>query len=345
MINIPIETVLEKLKENGLSSEEIEKKIKQKMDQLSGLISREGAAHIIANELGIKLVEKTSGRLKIKNVLSGMRNIEVVGKVTSVFDVREFQRSDGNSSKVGSFIIGDETGTIRITCWGNQADNIIKIKQDDIVKIVSAYVKENQGRKELHLNDNSRLVINPSGEVIGDISLESREFDRKKINNLTDNMMNIELLGTIVGVDALRFFEVCPKCNKRARSKREEYECETHGIVTPDYSYVMNLILDDGTGSLRVVCFREMVEKCLGLGNKELLILKDTPDLTTKKDSLLGTIVKVKGRVKRNQMFDRLEFACQSVDINPDPYEEMDSLDKEIELAKETVEVPSVDEI
>ena len=56
MINIPVETVLTKLKENGLSDEEIETKIKQKMDQLSGLISREGAAHIIANEMGIKVL-------------------------------------------------------------------------------------------------------------------------------------------------------------------------------------------------------------------------------------------------------------------------------------------------
>jgi ssDNA-binding replication factor A large subunit len=345
MINIPIENILMKLKESGLSEDDIEKKIKQKMDQLSGLISREGAAHIIANELGIKVVEKTSGRVKIKDVFTGMRNVEAVGKVTNVFDVREFQRSDGNSSKVGSFIIGDETGTIRITCWGNQADNVLKIKQNDIVKIVSAYVKENQGRKELHLNDNSKIIINPTGEVIGDISFESREFDRKKISDLNDNMMNIEIMGTVVGVDALRFFEVCPQCNKRARNKRDEYECEKHGVVQPDYSYVMNIILDDGTGNLRVVCFREMVEKCLGLDKKELLILKDTPDLTPKKDSLLGKILKVKGRVKRNQMFDRLEFSCQDVDLNPDPYEEMDGLDKDLEVAKEKSEVTNVDEI
>ena len=345
MINIPFETVMEKLKEHGLSEEDIDEKIKQKMDQLSGLISREGAAHIIANELGIKLIEKTSGKLKIKDILSGMRNVETVGKVTNVFDVREFKRSDGSDSKVGSFIIGDETGTMRVACWGDQADHVTSLKKDDIVKATSTYVRNNQGRKELHLNDNSKLIINPPGEQIGDISFESREFERKKIEALGENMMNIEIMGTVVGVDALRFFEVCPQCNKRARMRREDFECEVHGVVKPDFSYVMNVIVDDGTSSVRVVCFREMVEKALKVDRAALITIKDTPDIDTLKNSLLGTIVKVKGRSKKNQMFDRLEFSCQDIDINPDPYEEIEGLDKEIEQAKENKEVTTIDEI
>jgi replication factor A1 len=345
MINIPFETVIKKLKDHGLSDEEISAKIKQKMEQLSGLISKEGAAHIIANELGIKLIDKTSGRLKIKDMLSGMRNIEAVGKVTTVFDVRTFARQDGTESKVGSFIMGDETGTIRVTCWGSSADYVAKITKDNIVKITSSYIKNNQGRNELHLNDNSKLIINPPGENIGDISLESRQFDRKKVDELNETMQNVELLGTVVGVDALRFFEVCPKCEKRLKLKREEYECEQHGLVAASFSYVMNMILDDNTSSIRVVCFRDMVEKSLKIDRPTLLALKDSADLTSLKNALLGTIIKVKGRVKRNQMFDRLEFACQDIDIKPDPYEEMVQLDSEIEQAKAKNEVASIDEI
>ncbi len=345
MINIPVETVLTKLKENGLSDEEIETKIKQKMDQLSGLISREGAAHIIANEMGIKLVEKTSGRLKIKDIMSGMRSVEAVGKVTNVFDVREFQRKDGTPSKVGSFILGDETGSMRVTCWGSQADNIANIKQDDIVKIVSAYVRENQGRRELHTNDNSKIITNPPGETIGDISFSAREFQRKKIDQLGENDMNVEIMGTIVGVDALRFFEVCPHCKKRARPKREEFACDAHGVVQPDYSYVMNVTLDDGSGNIRVVFFGDMAEKCMNVDRAQMLALKDSAQLNDEKNKLLGNILKIKGRAKKNQMFDRLEFSCQGLDLNPDPYEEMEGLDKELEAAKQKAEVPSVDEI
>ena len=50
MIKVPLSTIIEKIKENSnLTIDDINSKIKEKMDQLSGLISDEGAAHIIAN--------------------------------------------------------------------------------------------------------------------------------------------------------------------------------------------------------------------------------------------------------------------------------------------------------
>ena len=78
MIKIPYEKIIEKIKEQAkISDSEIESKIKEKTDQLAGLISKEGAAHIIANELGVKLFEE--GNLKIKDILPGMRSVETSG--------------------------------------------------------------------------------------------------------------------------------------------------------------------------------------------------------------------------------------------------------------------------
>ena len=47
-----------------ISPSELDARIKEKINELSGLISEEGAAHIIANELGIELT-KSAGKLKI----------------------------------------------------------------------------------------------------------------------------------------------------------------------------------------------------------------------------------------------------------------------------------------
>ena len=68
--------IISKLKENGLSESEIEEKIDNKMKQLSGLISKDGAVHIIANELGIKVFEEI-GEIKIGNAKNGMRNVNL----------------------------------------------------------------------------------------------------------------------------------------------------------------------------------------------------------------------------------------------------------------------------
>jgi len=208
MINIPYEQVVEKIKENGLSEEEINSKVKAKMDQLSGLISKEGAAHIIANELGIKLVEKTSGRLKVKNILTGMRNVELVGKVQQVYEVREFQ-TETRSGKVGSMMIGDDTGIIRVVLWGSQADKLKDITVGDVIKVESGYVKDNNNRKEVHLGDRGTLSINPEGESVGEIKIP--EPNRKSIVDLKEGDIDTEVMGTIVQVYDIRFFELCPE--------------------------------------------------------------------------------------------------------------------------------------
>jgi len=328
MIKIPISDIISKIKaKTNLSEQEINLKIEKKLDQLSGLISREGAAHIIANELGIKLFEQTPGKLQIKNILAGMRNVETLGKVQRLFELREFQ-TENRSGKVASLVIADETGSIRIVMWGDQTDKINQIKENDIIKIISGYVRENQGRKEVHLNDRSKLMINPPGEKID--TVKEYTSQRKSIENLQESDENIELLATIVQIFDLRFFPICPECRKRAKEENNQFICLDHNQIIPSYSYVLNLILDDGTETIRCVFFKNQVERLLKKTQEEILKFKDNPSkVDTIKNELLGKIIKIIGRVTKNSMFDRLEFISQLVFPNPDPQEEIQKLEAE----------------
>jgi len=332
MLKIPYEDVIKKIKEqSGISDEELELKLKQKLEQLSGLISREGAAHIVANELGVKVFDQISGKMKIEKVLAGMRDVEILGKVVQVYEIREFQRKEG-TGKVGSFIVGDETGVMRIVCWGSQADILEKIQPDTIIKISNAYCRDNNGRKELHCNDKTVIEINPEGATIGEVKTvaERKILERKKIKKLQEGDSNVEVLGTIVQVFEPRFFEVCPECSRRAREKEGSWTCETHNQVTPDYSYLMNLFLDDGSENIRIVLFRDQVNNLLGKTKEELLTYRENPAaFDAVKMELLGEIIKIIGRVQRNAMFDRIEFISQSVDPKPNPEEELKRIEQE----------------
>jgi len=333
MIKIPYEQIVEKIKkEANISESEINDKIDAKMKQLSGLISKEGAAHIVANELGIKLFEATSGKLQIKNILVGLRNVETVGKVTQKYELREFKKED-RSGKVASLMIGDETGSIRVVMWGDQADNINNLKENDVVKIVGSYVRENNGYKELHLNDKSKLIINPEGEVVQ--APKQKVSERKSINELKENDDFIEILGTIVQIFDPRFFEVCPSCSKRIKNEEGVYNCPTHKQVEPDYSYVLNLILDDGTSNIRTVFFRDSMEKVLKSNKEKILEYRENPQkFEEMKTELLGNMIKLGGRVKKNLFFDRLEFVANTVTANPDPEEEIKRLNEEVKKAE-----------
>lgn len=328
MLKIPLNDIISKIKAaKNISEQEINQKIEDKLKQLSGLISREGAAHIIANELGVKIFEQAQGKLHIKNILTGMRNVETLGKIQKLYELREFQTGT-RSGKVASLIIGDETSSIRVVMWGAQADNIKRLKEGDIIRIESGYVRDNQGIKEIHLNDRSHLTINPEGETVGEVKQFTSE--RKSIKDLQEGMDSVEILGTIVQVFDPRFFEICPECGKRARPQEDKFACNEHGAVNPDYSYVMNLFLDDGTENIRCNFFRTQMERLLQKPHEEILKYKDAPqDFEAIKTELLGNQVKLIGRVSKNQMFERTEFTAQLVFLNPDPEEEIKRLEEQ----------------
>ena len=141
-----------------------------------------------------------------------------------------------------------------------------------------------------------------------------------------------------------RFFEVCPQCNKRVRLREEGFFCEEHNIVAPNYSYVLNLVLDDGTETVRTVFFRKQAENLLGMSHEQILEYKDAPERFEEvKNSLIGNIVKVVGRANKNELFDRIEFVTRLVFPKPDPQEEIERLKKDAESKKPEKETKAAD--
>lgn len=341
MIRLSYEEIIAKIKEkSSLGDGELAEKVDKKVAQLAGLVSREGAAHIVASELGIKLFDQLSGRLQIKNILNGMRDVETVGKVLQVFDERQFS-SNGREGKVASLQIADETGSIRAVLWNEQAEKVKGVSVGDVVKIKSAYVRERNGLKELHLNDRSVLLVNPPGESVDVTVAPSAPLEqkkpgvvRKKLSELSDADSIVEVLGTVVQIFDLKFFEVCPNCGKRAKPLNGTFSCEQHGAVKPAYSYVMNTVIDDGTETMRLVLFRRMVERLLKKTEQEVLSYRLQPDSFQQvKNDLLGNFVRAVVRVNKNELFERLELVAQEI-YEASPDEEITRLNDELAAAE-----------
>ena len=338
MINIPLPQIKERISQKtGLSEDDINQKIKAKLKQLPGLISEEGAAHIVANELGVKLFD-IGEKLQIKNILAGMRNVDVVGKVLQKYELREFNK-ENTSGKVANILIGDETGIVRVVLWNKQAELINQLKEGDVVKVRGGYVRENNGRKEVHLNDLSKLIINPPGVEVEVKPYAPQTFMRKQIADIKEDDANVEILATIVQVFDINFFEVCPQCSKRVRLRDEGFACPTHGNVTPDFNYVLNLYLDDGSDNIRVVFWRQQIEELFSMDKPQIMAFKDDPSkFEPLKTELLGNIIKVSGRANKNQNFDRIELVANKVDKSPDPDEEIKKLKEEADKVVEQKE-------
>ena len=326
MYKIPFEELKERILKSGqVTPREFDQRIKQKIDELSGLVSEEGAAHILANELGLETMPSEKAKLKIKEIYAGMRNVGTVGKVVRKFESREFTKGE-TKGKVCSMILGDETGTIRLVLWNDQVDNATTIKEDDILEIKNGYVRDNQGNRELHLGDKGILNHNPEGVQIETVR-KTVESSRKNINELAAGDNNVEIMGTIVQIFDPRFFNICSNCNKKATEQNGVFTCNDHGAVTPSLSYVLNVILDDGSGNIRTVLWKNQTDHLLNKPHLDFNLIKTNLSLFEEsKNDLLGEQYKLTGRVTKNDMFDRLEFNVQLVE-KANPQDELKRLE------------------
>mgnify|MGYP001592541988 FL=1 len=170
------ERIIEKIsKISNLEKEEIERKVEAKRAKLSGLISKEGAAQVIAAELGISFDNE---KLKIEELLPGMRKVNTLGKIVNVSQPRVFKTKKGDDGKVANLFIADDTSNIKVVLWDTNHISLIEngqINPGVVVEISNATMRDN----ELHLGSFSQIKI--SSQILDNLKVE-RAFREKSIS-------------------------------------------------------------------------------------------------------------------------------------------------------------------
>jgi replication factor A1 len=308
------ERIIEKIsKKSNLDKEEIERRIEAKRAKLSGLISKEGAAQIIAAELGISFDNE---KLKIEELLPGMRKVNTFGKVINVSPPRIFKTKKGDDGKVANLFIADDTSNIKVVLWDTNHISLIengKIKEGVVVEISNASMREN----ELHLGSFSGLKI--TDYPIKDAKVE-RIFREKKISELK-NSDNVKIRAFIVQSFEPKFFYVCPECKKKVHQEGNNFICAEHGKIISDKRALLSIIIDDGTETIRAVIFQD------DFPNLGLTDLENPEELANQREKLLGKEMVFYGTVRNNKIFNTPEFIVEKIeDVN------LDLLIKELEM-------------
>ncbi len=299
----------------GKEVDEVIDTIKEKEKEYSGLISFEGAAHIVAKDCGLELIDDDSTSLKIENVVSGMNSATVAAKIESIFGPREF-KTDKGEGKVANLILKDETGTIRFSLWNEEVDKLIeeeKIVVGDTIMIENGYVTEdNRGQPEIRLGRSGKLK-ETDVEIDVEISPGGSSPDgytRTYIEDLTPGE-NTEIRGTVVNVFGdSPFYKKCPECDKKVEGDK----CEEHDEV--QVNMALSIVVDDGTDSIRSVFFRDEVEKLLGIDTEEAWEMteegKNMDEFVDLCEELIGNEIIIQGRVKINDFFGRPEVIANT---------------------------------
>ena len=306
--DVNYEKVLEKIaRASGLDKEEIRDKVKAKRAKLSELISYEGAAQIVAAELGINFENE---KLKINELLPGMRKVNVVGKIINLFPVRKFITKKGEESKVVNLVLADDTSNIKIVLWDTNHISLIednKIKKGSTIELGNASMRGN----ELHLGSFSEIKI--VSELFDDSKIVTEKMvSVKKISELAVSD-NSKIRAFIVQTFEPKSFNVCPECSKKATADGENFVCVSHGKIFPEKRHLMTIVLDDGAETIRAVLFHETLPK-IGLTE-----LNNIERAISQREDLLGKEMFFSGNVRTNKFFNEPELIIEDVcEVNLD---------------------------
>ena len=332
------EIVKEISKVSKLSEDEVNQKIGEKQIELSGLVSPEGAAYIVGKELGVNLLkEPAKRRLKVKNVIPGIRSVDIAGRIVNISDKRDFERG-GKTGSVVNITLGDDTGVVRLSLWNSEIELLkeLDVKEGDVVKVTGGYVKEdNRGNSEIRLGRMGKLE--KSDTQIPEIKDIKGDFDTVNVKNIRDLREGeySEVRASLVQVYRRNpFFEVCPTCESRLGKEEDVWKCKDHGNVEPKYNLVLSGVIDDGSGNIRVVFFRDLAEKVFGKDTEELKKVASGDQLNVYENLHLGEEFIIRGRVKKNQFTERMEFIANEIE-SVDPKGEAEKLLRRIRGIKD----------
>jgi replication factor A1 len=256
------------------------------------------------------------GLKQIADLTTGMWDVDIEGKVVTIYDTTSFTTKDGRDGRVRNVILADESGKTRVTFWNDDVDKLEDVKDGDVIKILHGYAKEGfKGGVEYQVGKKAEIHINPKGSKltkldVSQISLQPMaRASRVLIGDIDDSMeaTSVEICGIVVNLNqtSAPIYQACPSCNKKLEETDNGYVCKSCGKVDkPEPRMLYTITVDDGSGSIRVTLFGKVGEELLQMTAEEANeIIKKTgkaeQPLIENEGVVVGKYIVVYGRVRK----------------------------------------------
>lgn len=182
--------------------------------------------------------------VELGSLAPNLYNISVKGTIIRKYDPVEFTRKDGQPGRVFSAIIGDNTGSVRISFWNDLVDYFDKISEGTELEINNLYTRSSDRGIELHTSSKSTIKIIgtnkdfiPGSLVVNNLSeVKPRQFD-------------ITVEGKVIQISEIREFSRSDGRNGKVR----------------------NITIADEYASRRVVFWDDQVDKTIDLSEGDII--------------------------------------------------------------------------
>ena len=193
----------------NLTREEVLKRIEDKKKEAEGYFTDEGAARMVASELGVEIThEAFQPEVLINDLVSGLNDVTVTGRVITVYPAKTFTRSDRTQGKVAHLIITDKSGSLKGVLWDEKANLIEEgyVESGQIIKVSHGYVREGfDGRLELHVGKRGEIRVSPSEASPQEYPLVASFL--QKIGDVTKGVRKVSVLGVVQGSSPISTFK------------------------------------------------------------------------------------------------------------------------------------------
>ncbi|MFB6184752.1 MAG: single-stranded DNA binding protein [Haloarculaceae archaeon] len=216
--------------DTDVSEAEFREAVEQKVEQMGGLADEETAAMLIAHELQEGEVDT------VADVEPGMDEVKFLAKVLSIGDLRTFEREDADEDgRVVNVEAGDETGTVRLAFWDEQAQSVTDgdLEVGQVLRV--------KGRPKDGYNGVEVSV--EKAEPDDDVEIDVQPGDTATIESLSMGQSDVDVRGIVLDTDEVRTFD---------RDDGSE-------------GRVSNLLLGDETGRIRVTMWDDRADRATEL--------------------------------------------------------------------------------
>ncbi len=276
---------------------------------------------------------------EIKNLQKSKGVVSFDGIITSVDNIKTISLKSGEDVSLLGFIVSDGSDGIRVTLWREKAEEyskLLNVGQGLSLKNTLVKYSNFSRRNEISLIKESILELKDLEiKNLKSIDLSNQE----RSTNFSGNYIKVESIeasGTIEikgfiakDLNNITIYEACKNCYKKVEN------CTCGKGDNTEFRMIINLTIDDGTGTIRTTFMGEQAEKLIGVETANVVQLKETPEfekfLEKKSSEFLGKDVIIKGRAKFSDYSNQYEISVYNFkDINID--DELERVMKKIEI-------------
>lgn len=195
-----LENIIDKIitQRKDLTKKEIVDRIDSKKKEAQGLLSDEGAARIVAQELFVKVNGKSFNQIKVKDLVTNLNDITLSVRIIALWPIKEFKKSNGNLGKILRILLADKTGIIRCVLWNGKAEQLASEGDilGKIIRLSHAYTREDlTGAPEINCGDRCEITILPS--EFGDNEFPELSTFFKNLSDVKINDTEVNIIATV----------------------------------------------------------------------------------------------------------------------------------------------------